>query len=78
VPGRGVRILADDEHADAGERLLERPQHVGPGRQVPAPGGDLGAQELPHRGDPARHGLERRGPARVDDVGQRLRHEQIL
>ena len=74
--GRGIRVLADDEHAHAVERLLERPQHVLARRQVAAPGRDLRPQELAHRGDPARDGLECLGPARVDDVAQRLRHGQ--
>jgi hypothetical protein len=68
--------VADDQHPDVVERLLERPQHVLPGGQVPAPGGDLGAQERSHRRDPAGHRIKRLGPARIDDVLQRLRHGQ--
>src|SRR3712207_6930173 len=32
MPGRGVRVLPDDEHPDVGERAGEGPQHVRPGR----------------------------------------------
>ncbi len=51
VAGRRVGVLADDEHADVGERTSERPQHRGAGRQVRATGRDLGAQEVAHRAD---------------------------
>src|SRR5438876_713834 len=76
MAGRRVRVLADDEHAHAVERLLERPQHVLARGQVPAPGRDLRPQELAHRGYLVRDGLERLGPAWVDDVAQRLCHGQ--
>src|ERR1022692_2155991 len=74
MPGRGVGGLADDQPPHIAERLLEPPQHVVAGRQVPAPGGHLGSQELSHRRDLARDRLECLRPARVDDVAQRLRH----
>src|SRR5690349_20235105 len=78
MAGRGIRVLADDEHAHVVERLLERPQHVVPGRQVPAPGRDLRPQELAHRGDLVRDGLQCPGPASVDDVAQRLCHDSTV
>ena len=60
VPGRRVGVLADDEHPHVVQRLLEGAQHAVAGRQVPATGRDLGAQELAHRRDRVRDRLERR------------------
>ena len=50
-PGVGYGILADDQHPHAVERKGEGAQHVRTGWQIPVAGGELGAQELPHRGD---------------------------
>jgi hypothetical protein len=74
VPGRRVRILADDQHLDVGERLLERPEHEVAGGEVPPAARDLGTQEVAHPRDLVRYWFQGFGPARFDDVGQRLRH----
>ena len=55
------------------ERKREGPQHIRPGGQVAAAVGDLGAQELPHRGDlvaDRRQGLR---PTVVDEFSERAR-----
>ena len=65
MPGRRVRVLADDEHAHVVEGRLECAEHVAAGREVLAPGGDFAAQERPHVGDPVGDRLERGGPAGI-------------
>ena len=64
---RGVRVLPDDEHPHVVERRVEGAQHVVAGREVAAPGGRLGAEEVAERGDARRDGRERPRPARVDE-----------
>ena len=71
VPGRGVRVLADDEHAHVRQRPLERPQHGVARRQVPVAGGDLVAQELPGGADLRLDGGEGDGPVGGDELVQR-------
>jgi hypothetical protein len=72
VPGRRVRVLADQQHPDLVEGLGERAQHVGAGRQVAPAGGHLGAQELTHVGDHRRDRRQRPRPSGLDDLLQRL------
>ncbi len=43
MPGRRIRVLADDQHAHVVEGLLEGPEHVLGSGQVLPPRGDLGA-----------------------------------
>ena len=64
VPGRRVRVLADDQHADLVEGPRERAQHVRARRQVAAARGELGAQELAHLRDHRLDGRQRLRPAR--------------
>jgi len=73
MPGRRIRVLPDDEDTHAVEGLRERAQHVRPLRQVAATRGQFGAEEVAHRGDARRHGLEGRSPARVDELREGLR-----
>ena len=70
ITGRGVGILADDQHPHLVERLLEGAQYPVARGQVAAARGHLRAQEVAHRGDPARDRGQRAGPARLDDLTQ--------
>ena len=65
VAGRGIGVLADDQHAYVAQRPAERAQHVLAGRQVAPTGRQLGPQEVTHRRDIARDRRQRRGPVRA-------------
>ena len=78
MAGRGVRILADDQHPHVGERLLEGAQHPVARGQVPLALGDLLAQEHAHVRDLILNWRERVRPARLNDVAQRHRHAQKI
>ena len=71
VPRRRVRVLTHDQHPHLAQRVAERPQHGVARRQVATALRDLGAQEVAHRGDLLGHRLQRPGPARLDQVGER-------
>jgi hypothetical protein len=71
VPGRGVRVLADDEHAHVRERSLEGPEHGVARGEVLMAGGDLVAEEL---AGGAQLRLDRRegdGPVGRDELVER-------
>ena len=78
MAGRGVGVLADDQHPHVGERLLEGAQHLVACGQVPLARGDLLAQEHAHPGDLVLDWRERIRPARLYDFAQRLRHAQKI
>jgi hypothetical protein len=78
MAGRGVRILANDQHPHVGERLLEGAQHPVARGQVPLALSDLLAQEHAHVGDLVLNWGERVRPARLNDVAQRLSHAQKI
>ena len=71
VPGRGVRVLADDEHAHVGERSAERPEHGVARREVLLAGGDLVAQELAGGAELRLDGGEGDGPVGGDELVER-------
>ena len=74
VARRRIRVLADDQHLDAGEGALERAQDIAARRQVAAAGADLRAQEVPHAADVGRYRRHRRGPAAVHHLVEGDRH----
>ncbi len=78
MAGRGVRVLADDEHPDVAERLLEGAQHLLARGQVALARGDLLAQEAAHSGDLTLDRCERFRPARLNDIRQRFGHVGTL
>ena len=71
VPGRGIRVLPDDQHADVAERPAERPQHAVPAGQVAASGRDLGAEEVAERRPPSGDRLQGGRPVGSDQLSQR-------
>jgi hypothetical protein len=76
VAGRGIGVLAHDEHAHVGEGTPEGVEDVVAGRQVLPPRRQLLAQELTHPLDPVVHRRQRLGPVRrhqplVDEPRQR-------
>jgi hypothetical protein len=66
-----VRVLADDQEPGIRHRIRERPQDVGARREIPAPGRDLGPEEIAEPRDVRRDRLERVRPLRVDEFPQR-------
>src|SRR5690606_10619463 len=70
VPRGRVGVLADDEHADPGERGGEGAEDRVRLRQIAAAGGDLRAQEVAHRRDPVRDGRHRLRPVRGHQLVQ--------
>jgi hypothetical protein len=70
LPRSRVRVLADDQDPYVVEGLLEGPEYVRPGRQVGAPGGDFGTQEVAHPADASSSRGERFGPPGLDDFFQ--------
>lgn len=67
-PGVGYWPCPHDQDTDLRERVLEGPQDVLARRQVRAAGGDLGPQEVAHRGDLAGRGRQSLSPAGLDDL----------
>jgi len=63
--------VPDDEHLHLVEGLLEGPQDVLPGREVRPARGELLPEELAEGFDLIGDGLQRLGPARLDDFVQR-------
>src|SRR5690349_12783697 len=70
VAGSRVWVLADDEHADIVERLLEGPQDVVSAGQVPTARGDFAPEEFAELGDDRRDRCERGYPRVVHQLMQ--------
>ncbi|GMA86453.1 hypothetical protein GCM10025868_17030 [Angustibacter aerolatus] len=67
MTGRRVRVLPDEQHADVGERAVERAQHVLGGGQV-AGAGLVAGRLLEQPGDDVRDGRQGAGPPGVDEA----------
>jgi hypothetical protein len=64
--------LADDRDSDVRQGLSECAKDVLVRGLIGAARDGLGAEELDHRGEIRRDRLQRRGPARLDDVEQSM------
>jgi hypothetical protein len=65
---RRIRVLADDQHPDVLQRLLERPQHPLASGQAAASRGGLGGQEGSHRVDVCANRFQRLSPLWIDVI----------
>ena len=66
----GVRVLAQDQHADLGHRLLEGPQDLRARREGALALRMLLAQEVAHPVDRVLHGAQGLGPVLGHDLGE--------